>query len=311
MGGEEAQHAARERRIDPQRLERDDQRIAAERRAEPRDPRVGHRPVRGRHGQHREIGRRAADPVVHLDARRRDQRARIAARRLGERNGIATGSEVVGALAKRAGDPDRDLHPLARRERRDPLGRPRADVSGRGIEFEPGRAGDAVEARIAELDHIQLDRGCNRPAAPGAPRAAHLEHVCIVGGEPEAYRHLDLLGRIAAQRQRDLARAVFDTDAADQVDLVARNLQRRVPREVRIRLVHEQTALRTAHARREQERRRSRDLQPQSGEKSRTARVQTVSRGAAGTHLAVAIEDRERVAAREHERAVIAGRDRR
>ena len=62
--GEVREHAARERRIDPQHLVRGDDRVASERASEPRHTRVRERSVLGRRDHHPEVGERTVEPRV-------------------------------------------------------------------------------------------------------------------------------------------------------------------------------------------------------------------------------------------------------
>ena len=70
---QEAEHAARQLRLEPEQLERGDDAVAAERRAEPGDARVRIRPGRRLGDHHLEIGERAVHPLVELGVGRADQ----------------------------------------------------------------------------------------------------------------------------------------------------------------------------------------------------------------------------------------------
>ena len=65
--GQRHQHAARDGRIRPEQRERREDPVAAEDRAEPRDPRVRIRAVRRLGDHHREVRTRPLEPLVHDD----------------------------------------------------------------------------------------------------------------------------------------------------------------------------------------------------------------------------------------------------
>ena len=68
-GGKEAEHAPGNRRVEPEQLHGGDDAVAAERGAEPGNPRVGIGPLRGLGHQHGEVGNRAAEDLVEDLAR--------------------------------------------------------------------------------------------------------------------------------------------------------------------------------------------------------------------------------------------------
>ena len=104
--GQVREHAARQLRIDPQELQRGDDAVAAERRAEPGHAGVRIRAVRRGRGQHADVGGRATHPLIEALARALD--AAVVARASSSASAAsptaafdARGRRPIGVLAAR------------------------------------------------------------------------------------------------------------------------------------------------------------------------------------------------------------------
>ena len=177
--GEEGQHAACELRIQPQRLQRGDHRVAPEGRGEPRNARVRIRAGVQFAGQQREVGARAFHPALNngafaaharaaaagVDAcacapRRRGavacarRRRRRRRRRLRGRTPVARARSTVNSSARRPSSIRRGACENTIEERAGLPSSPRNGTSGRP------RADAAAAARRARRDGCRALRTC-------------------------------------------------------------------------------------------------------------------------------------------------------
>ena len=188
-GGEKRQHATGDRGIVPETLQRRDDAVAPEWRAEPRNAGVGVRTLSRLCPQQVQVGDRALDPIVELIVRGHDLRrarpflfegAREAVRRIavphGSRRAVSTVRSVRVALDQQL------VFGGATRLEPDVV----ADMAG----GELGRrriAGDmrpshvAIEAFVRKLDDVSLDARRTQRAAPFPVQAPHLEQVGEIG----------------------------------------------------------------------------------------------------------------------------------
>ena len=209
MRGEKAQHAACQRRLDPQHLERGEQTVAAEWRREPRHAGVGVSALRRLGEQHREVGARAFQHAVEQGVGGLDRR-RGGARR-GERTpGYAPHDEEapLGRGRRLAFDTlhrQRDRPALAGGEIELELG---AALGGVGREArrprrerEPRTARHAVERGVVEAHLVRALDACAHRAAARASVAADLEEIREIGGEVE--RQVQAALRLAVARHRE------------------------------------------------------------------------------------------------------------
>ena len=202
IGGEPAQHAARDVRAPPQHLQRRDQAVAAERRREPRDAGIGIAALRRIRHQHRQIGRRAAQHFVEAVVRRLD-RGLIACR--------------VAQFAMRGNEPlpERQrpgLGPLAahRQEQRPHLARCEVQVVDRRlggqagrprIESERGAPYLVVEPAIDQQDLIVALQLRARGAAVFAVRSADFEQVGKIIREQNRKPQIDRAAAVIAHAE--------------------------------------------------------------------------------------------------------------
>ena len=192
---EKAHGVDRRARVEHERLEAGDDRVAPEGRHEPgHGGRVGAAVLRV-HGEHAQVGLAAAQHAGHLlgvgeDAGRAGEGALVVAAHVGEaRRKVA----VAQGWGVGHGHLDREAHHLAfaRREAHTKARRA-APQAGRRL----GKAHDRlaqhlVEAVVGERQGGAVDLGRQARAALVAARAAHLEHVAKVGVEGELYVDLD------------------------------------------------------------------------------------------------------------------------
>ncbi len=188
VGGKMQQDAARQRRIEPQRFQRRDQRVAAEGGAEPGDAGIGVGPFRRLGDQHGEVGDRAPRRLVEDGVRGDDccgsgdgsaERPPGIAQPAHEADAHRFGGGAV------AGDLQHDRRRTVRRDVEEEGGMVRRQLTRRRIEAQPGLPPAAVEAEIGEPHRVRRHHRRLHRAAPRPLCAAYLEHVGEIGGEGE------------------------------------------------------------------------------------------------------------------------------
>ena len=162
--GEKAQHARGELRIEPERLQRRDDRVAPELRCEPRDAGVGIRAGRQRCRQQREVGARALDPLIEQPARSADRAPGPGAPACSADSSLAAVSEASrrGCAFVLCADFERQLGAVAASQLQLELRLRRRDRDRRMRELDVRRAHDVVQAAIRQLHG--LVRGPTRAA---------------------------------------------------------------------------------------------------------------------------------------------------
>ena len=292
--GQITEHARREAGIHPQHLERGDDAVAAECRAEPGNARVRIRSVRGIGGHHLQVGDRARDPLIELlvGGRHDGVRARFVepARLDGGECGVEIGRRI-GDLAGTALHRQREVETLVRIDG-DVISCGRFRELGR--RWRPGQPRPAhhiVQPLVSEYDRVALDVRRKRDAAPDPPRAADLEDVrevrCVA--EDQRQRH----ARVAVVDQADsLERLPLRQKArAEDVDQIALYHDRPLIEHVGVGQVGAKQAVVGARARAEQQRPFHSESKREQGEMARAVVEEAEFTGTRRHDVAVGVED--------------------
>ncbi len=298
--GQVTEHAAREVRVNPQRLQRGNDAVAPERRAEPRHTRVRIVAVRGRARQHAQVGRRTPHPLIEPLARGFNHR--VVGPRAFERLGRGAHRRFerargdTAAFALTANGQRQRRRRLRRQivfEAHDTAGHRR----GRLAETDRRPAILAVQTTVAEP---QLLIGGNRVeprAAPLAAGAAHFEDVGKIGVDVEGERDPDVRAAVVQQPDALVTRAVPQEARPKQVHNVARKHHIGLAeRHVRIGEIRAEQLVVFLDARAEQQRPHAVQPQPESGHVTGAFVIQALLAGAKDADVAVQVEHRERVA---------------
>jgi hypothetical protein len=196
MLGQIPQDPARQRRIEPEQLQRGDDRVAAEGGREPRDAGVGVRARRQLGREQGEIGAGPAEPLVEHAAGAPDRAAAAAhrPRRMARPGGRRAEAAPRGPFSGLEPDLEEEVGPATGREGQVELGG--AARKARRCEGEGERGGErqAVESLVAQDDGGLGHGGGQQPPPRHASKAANLEHVAEIGGEiqPQRDARLDL-----------------------------------------------------------------------------------------------------------------------
>ena len=313
-GGEEAEHAARQRRVDPQELERSEDAVAPEGGGVPRyaGVRIGAGTQVG--GEHREIGQRALDPQV-------DQRVRCfeAAQLVHRRMALAVVA-AHGVLVAHGARPSLDVglaahgavqvHLLLGIEAQVELGQPRAQPRRGGLELHARAPIAGIQPAVGQQHLVGPHHVGPALAAALADHAAHLEQVDEIG--IEAQREL---------RTHRLAAMVGDADV-----LVTRGLPQQLGAEdvqralghahglpvgraqVGVHQLDDQQAVVVLRARAQVHRAHAVDQQQLLRQVARVLVVQALVAGTERLQVAEAIEHHEGLAVLEHLRVVVDAR---
>ena len=304
--GQEREHPAGERRVDPQALERRDEPVAPEGRAVPRDAGVRVRPLGhvGRH--HVDVGERAVEPLVEERVRRR---RRAAARpRRGERapGRCECGREgLCGLRAGLAGDRhvDGGARPGRHREVEAQLGT--AHRARRRRRGDVRAAHDAVEAPVAEHEAVGADLGREASPVPGTHRAPHLEHVLEIGLEPQREAHAHRRPPVVRHPQPLVAAAAPEEFPAEDVERAARQHETPARVDVGVREIDGEQRVVALDGRAQQQRAGVAQAQLEARQKTRSGVVEALLALPDRVDVAVAIEHREGVAVLEDARAIV------
>ncbi len=312
LGGQEAEHAARDVGRDPEALQRGEDPVAAERRAEPGDARVGIGAV-GRLGDHHlEVGDRAGQPLVEIVAARMDAAARKggAAELGGERGeGVLVARRGRRLRSQLAGDGDQQRDRLPRRQRKVVARLPAGERLWRRIEADPGPPGHPVETFVTE-DQGGLAGDLGQLASAPLPLGAtHLEDVGEVGVQVQPQIDGQWVAAEARDPQPFVADPVPEKGAAKDMQLAPRQRERAARLlEVGVGQIDGEEIVLLLHGRAEQQRAAPADPQLQPGEKPRVVEVDPLLAETDRLHVAVAIEHREHPAVLEHARPVVGAR---
>ncbi|EDO90813.1 hypothetical protein BURPSPAST_W0819 [Burkholderia pseudomallei Pasteur 52237] len=320
MLGEKAQHAARERRLQPQHLQRRDHRVAAERRREPRNARVRVRAGFERRREQAQVRERAVEPRVEKRIARvhaRDRAAPLAHRavhvgqRLAQRAAPGrdarpprerVAARVRGAHARL----DRQIqrHARLRGDRQRVVGAIDGERVGLRLEADPHAALDRVEPVVAQPDRARLDARRRDRATPLAPRAAHFEHVLEVRAERHRQRHLGVARAVVRQRERLVKHIVGKHAHPLDVDHALGRLAAAERRQRTVRQVRGERRVVRARRPRQQRRRAAAEREPPLRQHAHVVDEEAV---VAPGDVAERVAHDERVARLQHELAAAHG----
>lgn len=308
---QEAENALRQPGVHPENLQRGDDSVPPEGRAEPGNASVGIGPA-PRLGQHHvQIGARAVQPIVELLVGRghdtpirlvlfeRVQRGapgRLEAERfLGNAPHLAGETNDVGRCF--AG-PERDVEfELGFRSSR-----------WRGLARNAGPTHDAVQPLVREGHAGLLDDRRELPAGGVAPRASDLENVGEVDVPAAPEGHVDRLEPVVRYPYALVADPIPQELLPRDVDGAARNRELPVGADVGVGQIHRQDRVVVAHPRIEQEQTVLVQQQPETRQKARALVVETQLPHPDRRHVAEAVENGECVAVFQYPRTVIDAR---
>jgi len=296
--------------MEPEALQRGQDAVAAERRAEPGHARVRIRTFGVAGGEQCQVPARASQPRVELDV----TGAQIAARRLRARR-VRRG--IRGHVVDRSVHPrtrlarNRDIEILLTARLQGHRERPFLRVKPRGRRLERDRraAQDPVAPAIGKDRARAQQLGREILAALGALEPPHLENVAEVGCEcdrqPNVHRvgavvrHADVLLRAAAL-QEPRAKDVHGALAHDDPVAVE---------EIRRREIGRQQAV-VAHTRVEQHRPAAIHPQGELRQETRALMIEAVDAAAGDRDVPEAVENAERLTRLQHARPIVGERRR-
>ncbi len=312
MGGEIEQHAARDRRVHPQGLQRGDQRVAPERGAEPGDAGIGVRPLRGVRDQHVEIRDRAArgfveDLVGGRDGRGTRGRAAQRATRLQHGGEIDLAQPLARQLLV-AADLREQHAASARRQRQRETRLPRIQPIRRRLEPQRSGAPPVVEPGIGKLDGVGRNVGAVGGAPARAMRAAYLEQIGEIGAEADLQREALVAVGEVAHGETLVARAIPQEFRAANVDQVVLEIDAVLVQRGIGEVAGEQGVV-VARAGAEQDWPRPGEHHLEARQVSRVPVVQPLDEALARHDIAVAVEHAERIAVLEGARPSLLKRD--
>ena len=152
-----------------------------------------------------------------------------------------------------------------------------------------------VAPAITQRDRRRADRGLEHLAAMRARLAAHFEHVGEIGVEAIAQRQRHRVIGEAPDLEPLEARTVVQNLAAQEMDLVARELQAAIVN-IGIGEIDREHGVVARHARAQEQGPRALDHQDEAREIARVLVEQPFGRRAGRLHVAIGVEHRERVA---------------
>ena len=190
---EKREHAAGQRRVQPQELKRRDDSVAAERRHEPRYSRVGIG-AGGQPGrQQRDIRTRLVQPCVESLARAVQQRTGSPNCTHGTSSRHRRRAKAIDARSRLAFTSDFEVQCGLRcvDEREVPLGTPGGQTRRHGREGDGRCARDVVEPHVTKCCAVLRQDRCQVTPSSLANRSAHLEDIGKIGGELQRKQQID------------------------------------------------------------------------------------------------------------------------
>jgi hypothetical protein len=300
--------AARDARVDPERLERGDDAVTAERRAEPGHSRIGILAVRRRRHQHPQIGGRSAEPVIEAFAGAFDHRVGAAGaveRRRGLRFRAFERLDGGRTPLPVAANGERQHGRGARCELVLETGHARRRGGRHVAPLENGRSALAIQAAIVEAHRRAVDDRRGARAAALTRHAAHFEDVGEVRVDVEGERHAHRQATVVPQAKPLVPRRIPQESSTEQVDQIAGEHAIAVAeRDVRIRQVGAEQLIVVLDARAQQQRPLPVHAQLEPRQIPGALVIQPLLARQQRSDIADGIEEREGVVVLQHRRAL-------